>query len=199
LAAAGANESPAAGDHRIGVEDRLTITVFEAPELSGPVRVAPDGTISLPLLGRVEASGLTAPELQDRLEGRLRGSYMVMPFVSVDITEVRSQSIYVLGAVNKPGVYPQNGAEPLTFLRALALGEGLQPTASAGRAFIIRGGAAGERQEIGVDVEDVIAGRSVDPLLKPNDILYVPSSPVKSLARGVADGLIRMVSLGRIF
>jgi polysaccharide export outer membrane protein len=119
--------------------------------------------------------------------------------VTVDVSEARSQSIYVLGAVNKPGAYPLTGYESLTVLRALALGEGVQGTASRGSAFIIRSGAGGDRQEIPVDIGALLAGESADPALQPNDILYVPNSPVKSLARGVADALVRMVTLGRIF
>jgi polysaccharide export outer membrane protein len=167
--------------------------------LTRTVRVAGDGTISLPVLGSVKAAGLTPVELAGAIEGRLRGTYMVAPQVAVDVSEVRTQSIYVLGAVNKPGAFPLTGYETVTVLHALALGEGLQSTASRGNAFIIRSDASGQRVEIPVDIEGVLEGRGADPALQANDIVYVPNSPTRSLARGVADALVRMVTLGRIF
>jgi polysaccharide biosynthesis/export protein len=184
---------------RIGAEDLLEVTVFEAPELSRSARVSSDGTISLPVLGSVPAAGLTSNELADRLEDRLRGTYMVDPHVTVDVAEVRSRAIYVLGAVNKPGAYPLTGYEHLTVLRALALGEGVHGNAARGSAFIIRSGSSGQREEIPVDIGALLAGEAVDPSLQADDILYVPNSPVKALARGVTDALVRMATLGRIF
>jgi polysaccharide export outer membrane protein len=180
----------------IGAEDLLEITVFDAPELSRAARVASDGAISLPVLGSVKAAGLTPTELATDIEARLRGKYMVDPHVAVDVTEARSRPIYVLGAVKKPGAYPLDGSEPVTALRALALGEGLQPTAAKGRAFVIRTLPDGQRVEIPVDVQEVVAGRAVDPPLQANDIVYVPDSPVRSLARGFADTLVRLVGRG---
>lgn len=184
---------------RIGPGDLLEVSVFEAPELSGPARVAEDGTISLPVLGSVKAAGLSATELTDALETRLRGAYMIDPQVSVDVAERRSQPIYVLGAVNKPGAFPLSGYERLTFLRALALGEGLRSTASGGRAFIVRTRADGQRIEIPVEIDEVIAGEGMDPPLQPNDVVYVPESRVKALGRGLVDALVRMVTLRGIF
>jgi polysaccharide export outer membrane protein len=182
----------------IGAEDLLEVTVFEAPELSRAVRVAGDGTISLPVLGSVQAAGLAPTELATAVEGRLRGTYMVDPHVAVELKEARSRPVYVLGAVKKPGAIPLDGSERLTVLRALALGEGLQSNASGGRAFIIRN-AGDRRLEIPVDIDQVIAGKNLDPVLEPNDIVYVPNSPVKSLAKGVAETLARVVGRVGIF
>lgn len=182
----------------IGAEDLLEVTVFEAPEMSRAVRVASDGTISLPVVGSVPAAGLATAELASAVEGRLRGTYMVDPHVAVELKEARSRPVYVLGAVKKPGAFPLDGSERLTALRAIALGEGLQPNASGGRAFIIRNSGA-SRLEIPVDIDDVIAGKGEDPVLEPNDIVYVPNSTVKSLTKGVAETLVRVVSRVAIF
>jgi polysaccharide export outer membrane protein len=196
--AAGAQAALATSGRPIGTEDLLEVTVFEAPELSRAVRVAGDGTVSLPVLGSVPAAGLAPTQLASQLEAKLRGTYMVDPHVSVEVKEARSRPVYVLGAVKKPGAFPFDGSERLTVLRALALGEGLESNASGGRAFIIR--TAGDRRlEIPVDIDEVIAGREVDPVLEANDIVYVPNSPVKSLARGVADTLVRVVGRVGIF
>jgi polysaccharide export outer membrane protein len=182
----------------LGADDLVEVTVFEAPELSRAVRVASDGTVSLPVIGSVQAAGLEPTELASAVESRLRGAYMVDPHVSVELKEARSRPVYVLGAVNKPGAFPIDGSERFTVLRAIALGEGLQSNASGGRAFVIR--TVGEnRVQIPVDIDDVIAGKGGDPVLQPNDIVYVPNSPVKSLTRGVVDTLVRVVARVGVF
>jgi polysaccharide export outer membrane protein len=182
--------------HVIGVEDVLDVTVFDAPDLSTSTRVAGDGSIALPLVGSVPAAGLTPTQLATHIEGRLRGSYMVNPRVSVGVTEAKIRPIYVLGSVNRPGMYPLDNSTPVTVLRAIALGEGVQGTANKTNAFIIRTLPSGERQEIPVNLKALLDGREPDPALLANDIVYVPADPVKSLARGVADGLIRVVRGG---
>jgi polysaccharide export outer membrane protein len=180
----------------IGTEDLLEITVFDSPELSRSARVAGDGAIALPLIGNVPAAGRTPGELASEIEARLRATYMVNPRVAVEVSEAKIRSIYVLGAVNKPGAFPLDNSQPVTVLRALAMGEGMHGTAAKSGAFIIRTQPSGERLEIPVDVKALLEGNAVDPALEANDIVYVPNSPVKSLARGVADGLVRVVRGG---
>lgn len=185
--------------HLIGPGDLLEIDVFQAPELSRAARVSDEGEISLPLLGMVPAAGVTPRELEGDLQDRLRGAYMVDPHVSVEVAEIRSRPVYVLGAVNQPGAFPVAGHERLTVLRALALSEGLNGNAAGGRALIIRPSGNGARQEIPVDLGKVINGQAPDPLLQPNDVFFVPSSPAKSFARGFADALVRMITLRGLF
>ena len=188
-----------AGSQPIGAGDLLDIAVYQAPELTREVRVSAEGDVSLPLLGSVQAAGLTPRELEANLRGRLQGTYMVDPQVTVSIMESSAHQVYVLGAVNQPGAFPTQGHDRLTVLRALALGEGLTGTASKDRAVIVRTARDGSRREIPVDIEKVMAGEAADPALEPNDLLYVPSSTTKSIARGLAEALARMVTLGRVF
>ena len=96
---------PSPGDYHIGPDDLLQVTVFDAPDLTGPVRVAGNGEISLPLLGTIKASGLTPRELELVLQALLRRTYMKDPQVSVTVTEMQSHSVSVLGAVKQPGVF----------------------------------------------------------------------------------------------
>jgi polysaccharide biosynthesis/export protein len=196
LAAAAA---PASIDRRIGPDDLITITVLDAPELGRSVRVSGDGSITMALLGNVPAAGQTPQELETSIADRLRGRYMVDPQVTVDVTEPRSRSIYVLGDVNKPGAYPATGTDGLTVLRALALGEGLKSTAAKSQARVIRGVASGQRVEIPVDVGQVLAGSAPDVPLLPDDILFVPGSSGKSIAQGVLNAVVRMVTLRGVF
>jgi polysaccharide biosynthesis/export protein len=191
-------------EYVMGPDDLLNIRVFGAPELSGEARVSSGGDLSLPLLGPVPATGLTTRELEEDVEDRLRDSYMWDPRVSVQVLEARSHAvsvIYVVGDVRSPGGFPLNRGEPVSVLQAIALAEGLQPTAAKGRARIIRreGGNGRDRQEVAIDLDDLLDGRAVDPPLRPGDILFVPNSRSKSVVRGAWDAFIRVFSFRGLF
>jgi polysaccharide export outer membrane protein len=124
-------------DYRIGPEDLLAISVFEAPALNRTVRVSADGDISLPLLGAVQAMGLTSRQLEAVLEELLRRSYMKDPHVGVFVEQVQSHPISVFGAVERPGVYQIRGAK--TLVEVLSMAQGL--ASDAGDTVIVeRGG-----------------------------------------------------------
>ena len=89
----------------LGPEDLLVVTVWRNQDLSREVIIRPDGNISMPLIGDVKAAGLQANELAKRIADRLT-EYMASPTVSVQVKEVNSYFIYVLGEVTKPGKYP---------------------------------------------------------------------------------------------
>ena|ERR1700674_1867688 len=93
---AGATIESQASESRIGPDDLLNITIFEAPEMNSTVRVSASGEISLPLLGAVHAAGLTPRELEAVLQGLLRRTYMKDPHVGVFVQELQSHPISVL-------------------------------------------------------------------------------------------------------
>ena len=126
-----------AQDYRIGFDDVLDISVFEAPELNREVRVSSAGEISLPLLDSVHVAGLTPRESELVLEELLRRTYMKDPHVSVFVREMQSHPVSVLGAVRKPGVFQVRGSK--TLLEILSLAEGLAD--DAGETVIIMRGA----------------------------------------------------------
>jgi polysaccharide export outer membrane protein len=113
-------------DYRIGAQDLLEVKVFEAPDLNRSLRVSAGGEISLPLLGSVQAAGLTAQELEAFLEYKLR-KYMKDPHVDVLVNSVESHPVSILGAVKKPGVFQVRG--PKSVLEMLSLAEGLNDDA----------------------------------------------------------------------
>jgi polysaccharide biosynthesis/export protein len=121
--AAAPNLYSSPSDYRIGPEDLLQISVFEASDLNRTVRVSADGEISLPLLGSVQAAGLTSRELEVVLEELLRRTYMKDPHVSVFVTEMQSHPVSVFGAVEKPGVFQIRGAK--TLIEVLSMAQGL--------------------------------------------------------------------------
>jgi len=124
-------------DYRIGFDDVLDVSVFEAQELNREVRVSSAGEISLPLLDSVHVAGLTPRELELVLQELLRRKYMKDPHVSVFVREMQSHPVSILGAVRKPGVFQVRGSK--TLLEILSLAEGLAD--DAGETVLIMRGA----------------------------------------------------------
>jgi polysaccharide export outer membrane protein len=104
----------ARSDLRLGAGDLLDLKVYGAPELSNTVRISDAGEITVPLIGAVTVSGLTAEESQKRIEERLlSGGFLRDPQVNILVKEFGTQGISVLGEVVKPGVYPLLGSRRL--------------------------------------------------------------------------------------
>ena len=156
-------------EYRLDAEDVVEVSVYGAEALSRTIPVRPDGRISLPLLGDVEARGRTAPELSVELAERL-GPFVKDPRVAVIVREVNAPRVYVIGEVEHPGAYPLRGR--LDVIQALALAGGLGDFANRRGIVVIRGGEGGERQR--VDYDDLVDARATIPLLRPGDTVYVP-------------------------
>jgi polysaccharide biosynthesis/export protein len=111
----------------LGPDDQLDISGPELTEIAGkPVRVDGQGDIQIPLAGRVHVGGLTVQQTEEKLNMALR-TYIREPQVIVNVVEVRSQPVSVLGAVNSPGVHQVQGRK--TLLEMLALAGGVRPDA----------------------------------------------------------------------
>jgi len=177
-------EASAAGDSRIGPDDLLNITIFEAPEMNSTVRVSASGEISMQLLGPVQAGGLTPRELEVMLQSLLRRTYMKDPHVGVFIQELQSHPVSVVGAVKMPGVYQIRGTK--TVIEVLSMAQGLAD--DAGETVLILHGR--EQAESGpLDGPSTTSGaieeinlkkllESTDPALnipvRPGDVVKVP-------------------------
>lgn len=99
-------QRPEAPPSTLGPEDKLRITVYEHDDLSQEVTLASDGGFAFPLIGKVQASGMTVEQLEQYLKKELGKDYIVDPQLSVTMLESRNRIVYVLGAVRSPGVYP---------------------------------------------------------------------------------------------
>lgn len=124
-----------ADEYRIGANDLLDVNVFEAPELNRSLRVSAEGEISMPLLGGIRCTGLTAQELEVVLERRLR-EFMKDPHVGVFVSGMESHAVSVVGAVKKAGVFQVRG--PKSVLEMLSLAEGLDDDAGE-EVLVMRG------------------------------------------------------------
>ena len=156
----------------IGSDDELEIIVWTQPQLSGKVTVASDGTISMPLIGRVPAAGLTPDQLKADLEKRYV-RYVHGANATVRVTDPASHVFYVLGQVNKPGAYKLHSGEVLS--QALAEAGGLAEFADAGKVRILRHKES-ETVVLTVNYNVVRSGGDVsaDVPVEPGDTVQVP-------------------------
>ncbi len=157
----------------IGPEDLLEINVFELPELKTTTRVLGDGTVSLPLLGVVQASGLTKTALESRIRDLLEERFVHEPQVTIGVTEHRSRQVSVLGAVSKPGPYQMIG--PRTILQMISEAGGLTKEAGTD-IFILRKTEAGHTERLGLNLEDLVTkgNPELNLTLTPGDVINVP-------------------------
>ena len=164
---------PLSSDYVIGPEDMLMITVWKNDALSRTLPVRPDGKVSLPLLHDVQAAGLTAMQLRDKLASAF-GEFMPNPEVSVTVMEVRSYRVSVLGQVQKPGVLQLKA--DTTVLEAIALAGGFGVFASPSKITILRKDSNGAMQKIRFNYNRVVKdNRSEDNVtLKTGDVIVVP-------------------------
>lgn len=129
-------------DYRLGADDKVRIIVFGEDSLTGEFTVSGgSGSISFPLIGDVQAGGLSIPELQKEIEDKLRDGFLKDPKVSIEVLNYRP--FYILGEVTKPGEYPYiNG---LTVLNAVATANGFTYRADTRKVFIKRANEAVEQ------------------------------------------------------
>lgn len=174
----------------IGPNDKLLIDVFGIDELSQRrVQLDASGRISFPLIGAVEAAGLTPAELASEIERRLRGQYIRDPQVTVNLEATTSQVVTVDGQVNKPGIYPVVGK--MTLIRAVANAGGTGEFARLDDVVIQRT-VNGQKYLALYNLQAIRQGNYADPEIFANDIIFVGDSPRRRLFRDIisASGLI---------
>jgi polysaccharide biosynthesis/export protein len=143
-----------AGNYLIGPHDVLAIQVFDQADLGGKFTVEADGTFSFPLIGRIQAAGLTIRQFEEQLKKRLADGYFRNPQIAVAVEQFRSQRIFVMGEVRTTGQVQLTGG--MTLIEALARAGGALPSAS-GEISIVRPtrGASGPvqaRPDAGADI-----------------------------------------------
>ena len=161
----------AAETYVIGASDVVTVSVWKEPTLSGSLLVRPDGMISLPLLGDVQASGLTPLQLADQISAKLK-KFIQDPNVSVVVSQIHSKVVYLLGEVGKKG--PVEMTSGMTLLEAIAFAGGLTDYANTKKIYILRN-EAGKQERIPVHYKEALRGNSdFNLVLQPGDTIVVP-------------------------
>jgi polysaccharide export outer membrane protein len=166
-------EQDAPNAYAIGVGDVLEISVWKNPDLTTTVPVRPDGRISVPLLGDVQAAGMTPLALKQSLTDGYK-DYVTAPGVSVVVKEIHSRKIFVTGEVAHPGTFDLE--QRMKLMQALALAGGLTPYAK-GRVVVLRDSRDGRQEKrYQADINAIVKGKRPQDniLLLPGDTLVVP-------------------------
>lgn len=168
-------------EHPLGAEDVLEIHVFELEQLNRTVRVAGNGSINLPLIGRVQAAGKTPDEVSQQIAAKLSDGFVQNPQVSIFVTEFNSQSVSVLGAVGTPATYSLMG--PRRLLQILAEAGSLADNAG-NTLFLFRQTTDGQSARLSVPLNELMVNG--DPrwnvVIRPGDVLSVPPGNAVSIS-----------------
>jgi polysaccharide biosynthesis/export protein len=169
-----AQPSPAAADpaYEIGPDDVLNISVWKEPTISNTVPVRPDGKISLPLINDVQAAGLAPSQLAAEISEKLK-KFITDPQVTVIVTAVNSQRVYVLGEVTRPGAFPM--IPGMTILQLLSDAGGFTAFANRKNIHVVRM-ENGKQVKYPFNYNDALRGTKPGQniTLQPGDTVVVP-------------------------
>lgn len=184
---------PLVASSTISAQDKLDVVVFKVPELSATdVIVESDGLISLPYIGSLNVMGLTIQQAEERIEALLRKDALQDPRVTVTRKEQTLKRVTVEGAVKIPGVFPIKGQ--MTFLQAIAMGQGLTELADTKTVMVFRDG-----KQYQVNLELVRKGVTPDPMIKEDDRIVVLKSDRKVKEKKVLEYLPAVLTPLSIF
>lgn len=160
-------------NYQIGPQDVLDISVWHEPDLSRPaVPVRPDGKISLPLLNDVQAAGMTPTQLASQITADLK-KLVRDPQVTVIVTQINSQRVYILGEVNRAGAYPL--LPGMRVLQALSSAGGFTQFANIKKIYVLRQ-ESGKQVKLPFNYKDVINGKAAEENVevRAGDTIVVP-------------------------
>ena len=158
--------------YQLGPEDAIEISVWKEPDLTKQLSIRPDGKISYPLIGDVQASGKTVKQLREEISKRLE-KFVTDAQVTVILLKTQYYKIYVVGKVNKPGEFLLG--RPANVMQALAMAGGLTPFASPSKIVVLRR-VSGIEQTLPFDYKAVSHGDFLEQniTLLPGDVVVVP-------------------------
>jgi len=159
-------------DYTLHPGDQIEVAVWKEPDLQRTVVIRPDGKFSFPLTGEITASGRTAAVIKSEIETRLK-VYIPEPVVTVSVTGMGGNQVYVIGQVIKPGAYVMN--PQINILQALSIAGGTTPFAALNDIIVIRSSKAGQRV-MPFRYNEVSKGRNLEQnvLLESGDVVIVP-------------------------
>ncbi len=175
-----AEQGVQANAYLIGPFDKLNITVFGLPDLSGEWQVDASGQLSVPLAGTLVANGKTPAALATEISNGLRDRYVRSPQVTVNLREAGNRVVTVDGQVTEPGLYPVVGR--MTLVRAVAAAKGLNEFAREENVVIFRS-VQGQRLAGVYNLRSIREGRYDDPEIYANDVVVVGASSSRRLFR----------------
>jgi len=146
--------------YNLGPGDRLRVTIYQQPDLSGEFEVDPSGQVALPLIEPIPAKGMTIRGFQQAVATKLAAGYLVNPRVSVDIVNYRP--FYITGEVNKPGEYPYVAG--MNILKAIAMAGGYSYRANENKVFLTRVNSG----------EELVVEPVPETIVMPGDFIKIP-------------------------
>jgi polysaccharide export outer membrane protein len=173
-------------DYLVGPQDVLTITVWDQADLSGKFTVETDGSFTFPLIGRIQAGGLSLRQIETELKKKLADGYFKNPQLTVAVDTYRSQRVFITGEVRTPGTYTLTG--DMSLIEALSRAG--STTQFAGNECVIVRAAGGKTPSgpllpnqtenatsIRVDLKELQSGGvSQNVQLKDGDTIFVPAA-----------------------
>jgi polysaccharide export outer membrane protein len=171
------------GDYTIAARDILQIEVFQVKDLNNTVQVNEDGSVGLPLIGKIQLRGKTTHEAEQIIAAKLREKYLQSPQVSVSIKQY-GKRITVSGEVKTPRVLPDDGQTTLS--QAVANSGGLSELADTTRVHVARSKDQHIQDEV-YDLDSIQSGKATDPLLKGGDIVVAEQSGTRVALKSVKD------------
>lgn len=167
-------------NYRIEAGDVLEIAVWQVEDLQKDVVVRPDGKVSFPLIGDVDAAGYTIDELSRSITEKLK-TYIKSPQVSIIVNSFGGKKLIVLGEVGSTGII--RFTEPIRIMEALALSGGYLESAGLQNVLIIRGDLKGPTDVIVVNVKEILKGNLLENIyVEKGDIIFLPRSFVGNVA-----------------
>lgn len=159
-------------DYTIHAGDQLEVSVWKEVDLQRTVLIRPDGRFSFPLTGEVQAAGRSPVEVRAYIEDRLK-AFIPEPVVTVTVTGVNGNGIYVIGQVNKPGAFVMNPR--LNVLQALSVAGGMTPFAKLDDIIVIRS-AGGTQRSLPFHYNQVSEGKNLaqNIALEAGDVVVIP-------------------------
>ena len=169
----------------VGPGDELVVDVYGLAEASRTVTVDAAGQIALPIAGTIMATGRTPADLASDIEQRLRARHVRDPEVTVNLSEIVSQTVTIEGEVREPGLYPVTGRT--TLLRTIARAKGLSELARPSHVVVFR--TVGNQSMAALyDVRAIRLGANPDPEIYANDVVSVGDSPSRRIFRDFLQG-----------
>jgi len=185
--------TPANVDYKISPRDIIDISVFQVPDLNKTVQVSEDGSIALPLVGKVQVSGETTQDAEKLLAGKLRAKYLQSPQVSIFVKQF-GQRVTISGEVKTPKVLATDGSTTLT--QALANAGGLSELADSSRIHVAttKGGRVTDKV---YSLTAIQAGQELDPTLRGGDLVVAEQSGTRVAFKTLKD-MVPFAILGSV-
>ncbi len=168
----GAEEST---DYILQPSDLIRVVIFQQDDLLREVRITQENTITLPLIGSIDVSGLTVRQVEEVIRERYNRDYLVNPQVNLTVLEYSERTVQVVGAVNKPGAIIFPPEQKMGIVEAIARAGGHSRMADLRKVRLTRTSSDGKTENFTVNIDDLMKGESGKQwLLHKGDVIFVP-------------------------